>query len=258
MAKRRRRSGNNATGSVNQSGGNSWGTYGRNLGSFARNAYQAFIAGGYMPPSSVQGSWLPLGNNSGSTTQRTQTLWGNVVTQTPVNGGASVQVLIESLRLTNSQIGVAPPIQVFTAEQIDGSIEPESLVGTSILSTQIQVQMRLHVGMYIANIDDNTGLYPVQDPANIASVSRDNWIYLEAHQCTFSNNPVGGAIYALRNPTTPKLFDLYNTAFKVRLDQGQALLLSVNATDPHSFLSIIGATQFQYSAQLRALISRAV
>lgn len=246
-----------------QGGGNTWGAL---AGSAVKKLVQLFTPGGYMPALPQQGSWLPMGEPAGgggtTAAQRQGVLWGlgsaiNIAQSNRVDA-----IMIESPAFTLPQ-GAAPTLQRLSVVALDGQMD--MLLGYTTLATQAPTiaSAQVSVGIYVSNLNTQTGLYAVQDPGNSADVSRCEWVFLESRKVDFSIPPSTGVavIYApaIVN-ANPKMFDFYNAALNVPINSGQALMLSVSLSGggyfPASFSGNAPGAQLTAFPSIRGYITR--
>jgi len=228
----------------------------------AETLIEALAAGGYsiagdpeVPGAMPQnGVWLAMGEpNSGSPTiQQTGVMWGGAAYRTQTVGTVIQSIMIESPRLQLQQ-SAAPMIQGLEIRCLDGQVDLGAVCNADnssptplpalFLYGQTVFSLSVAVGMYVADWNNVTSLYNVQDPGNPVDVSRFDWIYLEQRTLRFitgtqvSQSGVVSTSYAAdvqgsNQHTKPSIFDLYNPKLKIKINSGQALILAVSVGLP--------------------------
>lgn len=222
------------------------------------SALSKFAAvGGYNLPtmrangSQSQGAWLPAGSTRALTQAPGGALWGGFgAIGCNMNAAAVATVLVENIRQSAGSTGI-PNVESIIIGGIDGQIDFMGIAANAIPSAFVfPVITSVSVGMYVADFDNATNLYQLQDPSNPADVSRFNWIYLESRVVTSAPTPQGGGpltqafLPTYNGQTNPKMFEFLDLSVNVSLKPGQALMLvlaadtpaaSVNAPPPASY-----------------------
>lgn len=210
------------------------------------SALSKFAAiGGYNLPtmrsagSQSQGAWLPAGSTRALTQAPGGSLWGGFGAIGCSMGAAGIAtVLVENIRQSAGSTGI-PNVESIIIGGIDGQVDFMGVAANAVpVAFQFPVILSLSVGMYVADFDNATGLYQVQDPSGAPDVSRFNWIYLENRVVVCSPTYQGGvpALQSFLPPIgqqqNPKQFEFLDLSVNVSLKPGQALMLVLAADAP--------------------------